>query len=66
MASVVVGAGVALYPDLVPPAISIESARAPREVLWALVGCVVAGVLVLTPSMILLFRLFKGKKPEDA
>ncbi|HZN61618.1 MAG TPA: cytochrome d ubiquinol oxidase subunit II [Planctomycetota bacterium] len=66
VASVVVGAGVALYPDLVPPAISIESARAPREVLWALVACVIAGVGVLTPSMILLFRLFKGKKPEDA
>jgi cytochrome d ubiquinol oxidase subunit II len=65
VASVVVGAGVAIYPDLVPPAISIESARAPRGVLWALVACVVFGVAVLAPSMILLFRLFKGKKPED-
>jgi cytochrome d ubiquinol oxidase subunit II len=62
VASIVLGGGVALYPDLVPPAITVESARAPREVLWALVGCVIAGVVILTPSMILLLRIFKGKK----
>jgi cytochrome d ubiquinol oxidase subunit II len=60
--SVVLGGGVALYPALVPPAITIESARAPRSVLWALVGCVVIGVAILTPSMLYLLRLFKGKK----
>lgn len=62
VAFVVLGGGVALYPALVPPAITIESARAPRSVLWALVACVVLGVVVLTPSMMYLLRLFKGKK----
>ncbi len=66
VASVVLGGGVALYPALVPPAITVESARAPREVLWALVASVAAGAVILVPSLVLLFRLFKGKKPEDA
>ena len=66
VASVVLGGGVALYPALVPPAITVESARAPRDVLWALVACVVLGVAILTPSMIYLLRLFKGKKPAAA
>lgn len=61
---VVVGAGVALYPDLVPPTISIESARAPRGVLWALVASVAAGAVILGPSLVCLMRLFKGKKPD--
>jgi len=62
--SVVVGAAVALYPDLVPPTITIESARAPREVLWALVISIVAGAVILTPALVYLMLLFKGRKPE--
>ena len=62
--SVVVGAGVALYPDLVPPVITIESARAPREVLWALVISIIAGAIILTPALVYLMLLFKGKRPD--
>ena len=65
VATLVVGGGLALYPALVPPAITIDSARAPREVLWALVASVAGGAVILIPSLALLFRLFKGKKPED-
>ncbi len=66
VASVVIGGGLALYPALVPPQVTVESARAPREVLWALVASVAVGAVILIPSLVLLFRLFKGKKPEDA
>lgn len=66
VASVVIGGGLALYPTIIPPAITIESARAPREVLWALVASSAVGAVILVPSLVLLFKLFKGKKPEDA
>jgi cytochrome bd ubiquinol oxidase subunit II len=63
---VVIGGGLAVHPALVPPQVTVESARAPREVLWALVASVAVGAVILVPSLVLLFRLFKGKKPEDA
>jgi cytochrome d ubiquinol oxidase subunit II len=64
VACVVLGAGVALYPRLVPPAITIESSRAPEEVLWALVASIAAGAVILAPSLVYLMVLFKGKKPD--
>jgi cytochrome d ubiquinol oxidase subunit II len=51
---------VSQYPYLVPPDLTIESSAAPaithRITLWALVG----GALVLAPSLIYLFRVFKS------
>jgi cytochrome d ubiquinol oxidase subunit II len=48
------------YPYLVPPDLTIERAAAPeitlRLTLWALAG----GVLVLAPSLLYLFRVFKS------
>lgn len=51
---------VSQYPYLVPPDLTVESAAAPditlRLTLWALAG----GTLVLAPSLIYLFRVFKS------
>jgi cytochrome d ubiquinol oxidase subunit II len=48
------------YPYLVPPDLTIERAAAPpitlRITLWALAG----GALVLAPSLLYLFRVFKS------
>ncbi|HEX2220330.1 MAG TPA: cytochrome d ubiquinol oxidase subunit II [Gemmatimonadales bacterium] len=48
------------YPYLVPPDLTVESSAAPeitlRITLWALAG----GTLVLAPSLIYLFRVFKS------
>ncbi len=53
------------YPYLVPPDLTVESAAAPaitlKLTLWALAG----GVLVLAPSLVYLFRVFKSG-PEEA
>lgn len=49
------------YPYLLPPDLTIEAAAAPavtlRLVLWALA----AGFVVLVPSLVYLFRVFKGR-----
>jgi cytochrome d ubiquinol oxidase subunit II len=64
VASVILGGGVALYPSLVPPAITVESAKAPDSVLWALVIAIAGGAVVLSPSLVYLMLLFKRKLPE--
>ena len=61
VASVVVGWGLGQYPILVPPAITIESSKAPPVVLWAMVICILSGSLFLFPALFWLFRLFKGE-----
>ena len=64
--AVVVGWGLAQYPALIPPEITLHGARAPREVLWTFLGVIAAGSLLVVPSLVLLLVLFKGKRPEDA
>jgi len=59
VAAVVWGWLVAQYPLLVPPTISLESARAPDNVLWAFLIAIAAGTALLAPSLGLLFYLFK-------
>ena len=57
---IVWGWAVAQFPYLIPPAMTISGAAAPpvtlRLVLWALAG----GALLLLPSLVYLFRVFKG------
>jgi cytochrome d ubiquinol oxidase subunit II len=48
----------AQFPYLVPDAITIRGAAAPRTTLLALIGILAAGGLVLVPSLIYLFRTF--------
>lgn len=54
------GAGSALFPYLVPPHIEIAGAAAPAIVLKMLLVALGCGAVVLIPSLVYLFRVFKG------
>ncbi len=58
------GWGVAQFPAIVPPAITVETAKSPNGVLWAMIGVVLVGAILLLPSLGYLLYLFKGKRPE--
>ena len=60
VASIVAGWAVAQYPMLVPPVISIESAKAPDGVLRLFVWVILIGAAFLGPSLAYLFYVFKG------
>jgi cytochrome d ubiquinol oxidase subunit II len=51
---------VAQYPYLVPPDLTVENAAAPPITLEITVWALAGGVLVLAPSLIYLFRVFKS------
>ena len=51
---------VAQYPYLVPPDLTVENAAAPPITLQITVWALAGGVLVLAPSLIYLFRVFKS------
>jgi cytochrome d ubiquinol oxidase subunit II len=55
------GWGLAQYPYLLPPDLTIANAAAPRVTLELALIAVVAGGIVLFPSLYYLFRIFKGK-----
>jgi cytochrome d ubiquinol oxidase subunit II len=57
VAAVVAGWGLAQAPELLP-GLTIERAAAPRDTLLALTAAVIAGGIVLFPSLGVLFRLF--------
>lgn len=61
VALVIVGCGLALNPYLVPPSQTIENSAAPAITLKLLLGILALGSLVLFPSIITLFVIFKGK-----
>jgi cytochrome d ubiquinol oxidase subunit II len=63
--AVIWGWAVAQYPYLVPPAITIENAKAPANVLWLLVGTIAAGSLLLVPAFAYLMYLFKTGRREN-
>lgn len=50
------------YPNLVTPDITIFNAAAPEITLRLLIYALVAGAIVLFPSLFFLFRVFKGKE----
>lgn len=57
---------VAQSPDLLPGAITIEDAAAPRATLVAVIVALVLGALVLVPSLALLFRLvLRGRLDKE-
>jgi cytochrome d ubiquinol oxidase subunit II len=60
--------GMAQYPYLLVPDITIQDAASPRSVLVAMSILIIVYVVVLGPSLWLLFRLFKshpsGKEEE--
>ncbi len=72
--AVVIGGGwLAQAPLLVPPAISVESAKAPDSVISAALATVVVGAALTAPSLWFLLRVFKSARaaaraarPSDA
>jgi cytochrome d ubiquinol oxidase subunit II len=61
VAAVVWGWGVSQYPVIVPPEITIDSAKSPERTLWALVGVTTAAVILVLPALGFLLYLFKAK-----
>jgi len=51
------------WPALVPPDFTIHGSAAPDTTLLALTVTIAAGMVVLAPSLWLLFRVFKGHNP---
>jgi cytochrome d ubiquinol oxidase subunit II len=62
-AAILFGWGVASYPYLIFPTVTLAGAAAAPQVQLAILVGAAAGLLVLVPSLWLLFRLFKGKMP---
>ena len=60
VATVICGWGISQYPMIVPPAISSESARAPDNILWAMVAVIGLGSILLLPALGYLLTLFKS------
>jgi cytochrome d ubiquinol oxidase subunit II len=54
------GWGLAQYPYLLPPDLTIAAAAAPAVTLELVLGAVGLGALVLFPSLYYLFKIFKG------
>jgi cytochrome bd ubiquinol oxidase subunit II len=64
VAAIVAGWGVAQYPYLLGTHLSIDAAAAPRSTLWALTVVAVAAVLLVVPSVGLLFTLAQRGRLE--
>jgi len=60
VAFVVLGWGASQYPYLIVPVMSLRSASAPRATQGLLLAALAAGLVVLAPSLWLLFRVFKA------
>jgi cytochrome d ubiquinol oxidase subunit II len=61
---ILTGWSLAQYPRLITPDITIFNAAAPVTTLRLLTYAVVAGAIVLFPSLFFLFRVFKGFSKE--
>jgi cytochrome d ubiquinol oxidase subunit II len=59
VAAVIWGWGVAQYPVLLPPGLTVEQAAAGPRVLAAMLASTAVGALLLVPALILLYRLFQ-------
>lgn len=66
VAAVLAGWGIAQYPALILPAITVERAKAPDAVLWAMIGSIAVGTLVLLPSLGWLFMIFKRAQRKSS
>jgi cytochrome d ubiquinol oxidase subunit II len=63
---IVAGWGLAQYPHIVPPSLTIAEAAAPRITLELALMAVLAGAAVLLPSLYYLFRIFKSSRSPSA
>ncbi len=64
VAAVIWGWGVSQYPQIIPPSIASDSAKAPDNVLWLMLAVISLGAVLLFPSLGYLFVLFKGDRKE--
>jgi cytochrome d ubiquinol oxidase subunit II len=64
VALIVAGWGASQYPYLVVPDVTLASASAPAATQRLLLGALGLGGLTLFPSLWLLFRVFKGRRPR--
>ncbi len=60
-ALILLGWGLAQFPYLIPPDLTFAQAAAPPQVLRPMLIVLVLGMLVLVPSLVYLFRVFKGR-----
>ena len=58
---ILVGWGLAQFPHLVTPEVTLQNAAAPESTLKLLLLALGAGAVVLLPSLIYLFQIFKGQ-----
>lgn len=56
------GWALAQFPYVVPPDLTFASTAAPRQVMVAVLGALAAGGVVLAPSLLYLFRVFKRSR----
>jgi cytochrome d ubiquinol oxidase subunit II len=61
VAFILIGWGSAQFPNLIEPDISVYNSAAPEITLRLLVLALGAGAIVLLPSLVYLFHIFKGK-----
>lgn len=64
VATVILGWGVAQYPLLIPPTLTIEATKAPDAILRAMAIAIAGGAVVLVPSLGWLLFLFKRQNAE--
>jgi cytochrome d ubiquinol oxidase subunit II len=57
---------VAQYPVILPPDLTLDVYASPTESMALLLVTFIAGALVLIPSLVILFRVFKGRNPAVA
>lgn len=65
VATVVWGWCLGQYPALVPPAITVGSAKAPDAVLRPMIWAIAAGGILVAPSLAYLLYIFKSKSSID-
>jgi len=53
----------AQYPMILPPDLTLDGYASPPESMALLLVTFIAGAVVLVPSLVLLFRVFKGRNP---
>ena len=63
VALIVLAWAVAQYPLILPPDLTLDGYASPPESMALLLVTFIAGALVLVPSLVILFRVFKGRNP---
>lgn len=66
VAGVLIGAGLAITPQMIVPELPPDQIVGPASVLWALIIVIAIGMTLLLPSLGLLFWLFKSESALDA